>query len=303
VIRTGIVRNPNSQRNRVGGARPATQPGVLVAAPETLSDLDEALNRLAAHGLDLLVIDGGDGAVREVVSRAPERFGAMLPPIAVLPSGKTNALALDLGAPAEWTLTEAQVSLEAGRLTTRAPLEITRLGAAQPFVRGFIFGAGVYVRAIELAQRAHALGAFGSFAVGATLAVAAFRTVTGGPRSPWRRGVPIRVGPPGSGEPESLFLLLASTLERFPLRLKPFGPPSAELRALMIDAPPERLLRALPPLLKGEQPAWLEEAGYRRRQLDRLEMMLDGRFVLDGEPYPGGELRIARGAELTFVKP
>jgi hypothetical protein len=301
VTRTGVILNPKSRRNREGQADRHAAAGVYTAAPRTLPGLDKALARFAEKKLDLLVIDGGDGAVREVVTRAPAAFGGALPPIAVLPSGKTNALALDLGARPGWSLDQAIVSLEAGRVTQRAPLEITRLGAAQPFLRGFIFGAGVYVRAIELAQRAHRMGAFGSPAVGVTLGVAALRTAFGSPTSSWRRGVPMRIGT--DAEPEPIFLLLASTLKRFPLRLKPFGEPSAEMRALIVEAPPKRLLRAIAPVLKGADLPWLEVSGYHRRELDCLDLGLDSRFVLDGEPYTGGDLRIARGPELTFVKP
>jgi hypothetical protein len=302
VIRTGVITNPMSRRNRQGPSRQAA-PGVVTAAPADLPALDVALARFAAEGLDLLVIDGGDGAVREVLTRAPSRFGQALPPIAILPSGKTNALALDLGARPGWSLEQAIAGFEAGRLTRRAPLEVTRAGAAEPCLRGFIFGAGAYVQGIELAQKAHRAGAFDSIAVGVTLAVAAVRTATGGPTSSWRPGVPMRLGPPGASDRRQVFLLLAASLKRFPLRMKPFGPPSADLRTLVVDAPPRRLLRALPPLLMGAEPAWLETAGYRRRTVDSLDLSLESRFVLDGETYPGGELHVARGPELAFVKP
>src|SRR5947207_3242971 len=80
--------------------------------------------------------------------------------------------------------------------------------------------------------------------------------------------------------------LLASTLKRLPLGLKPFGPPSAQLRSLVIDAPPKRLIRALGPLLSGAQPPWLEAAGYYRRTVAAFDVELDTRFVLDGEVFP-----------------
>jgi hypothetical protein len=301
VIRTGVIHNPMSRRNRDRQAGRYEAAGVVTAAPATLAALDDELDRFARQHLELLVIDGGDGAIREVLTRAPAHFGSAMPPIAVLPSGKTNALALDLGARHGWSLEQAIAAAEAGQFTRRAPLEITRLGATHPFLRGFLFGAGIYVRVIEMAQRAHKLGAFGSPAVGVTLAVAALRTMLGGPTSSWRRGVPMRVGDAEGTRP--IFLVLASTLKRFPLHAKPFGEPSADMRALVVDAPPKRLLRALPAFLNGAEPAWLEEAGYRRLRLDGLDLALENRFVLDGEPYAGGELRLARGAELTFVKP
>jgi len=300
VTRTGVILNPWSRRNRGVEAHREALPGVLTAAPRTREGLDEALAAFAAARLDLLAIDGGDGTIRDVLTRAVEHFGDRMPPIAVLPSGKTNALALDLGARLDWTLDQALDAFHAGRITFRAPLEVTRPGAADPFVRGFILGAGVYVMATDLAQRAHHMGAFNSFAVAVTLAAAAGRTLLDGPGSTWRRGAPMRVA---DAEPRLVFLFAASSLKRLPLGIRPFGPPSAELRTLLIEAPPRRLIRALPQLLRGSEAPWLEEYGYRRRVVERFDLALDGRFVLDGEAFPGGELRVTRGPELAFVKP
>ncbi|MDB5446501.1 MAG: diacylglycerol kinase [Phenylobacterium sp.] len=304
MIRTGVIRNPRSRRNHRRGPPPPAPDGVLSAAPATRKALDEALARFAAEGLDLLVIDGGDGTVRDVLSRAPAHFRQGLPPLAVLPSGKTNALALDLGAPRGWTLEAAIEAASRGRFSRRAPLEVTRLGAADPLARGFIFGAGIYVRATELAQRTHQLGVFDSLAVALTLGVAAVETLAGGSRNRWRAGVPMRLRCENEpDEPRPVFLLLASSLERLPLDLKPVGPPSPGFKILTVEAPPRQLLRALPPLLAGGEPGWLEAAGYRRRLAGALEVQLESRFVLDGEAFTGGQLRVAEGAPLAFVTP
>src|SRR4029453_18240280 len=107
VTRTGVIYNPRSRRNRAA-AIPARAPGGLwVEAPRNREALDEALAHFAQAGVELLVVDGGDGTVREGVTRAPTHFHTSLPTLAVLPSGKTNALALDLGAPRTWTLNDA----------------------------------------------------------------------------------------------------------------------------------------------------------------------------------------------------
>jgi hypothetical protein len=304
VTRTGVILNPRSRHNLNGEPRPAAPASAtLFAAPSSPPALDETLDSFAAAGLDLLVIDGGDGTVREVLTRAPARFGARLPPIAVLPSGKTNALALDLGAPPGWSLDSAIAAWRAGRVTRRSPLEVARAGAAEPFARGFLFGAGAYVQATDLAQKAHRMGAFDGAAVAVALAAAATSTLLGGPRNPWRRGLPMRLGPPGETEARPVYLLFASCLKRLPLGVKPFGEPSAELRRLVVEAPPKRLLVALPALVTGAQPAWLEAAGYRRSTLQSFSLFLESRFILDGESFPGGELIVSRGPELEFVKP
>ena len=304
MIRAGVIHNPKSRHNR-GAEPPRASDGVLVEAPRGRKALDETLARFAAAGVDLLVVDGGDGTVREVLTRTPRHFKTAAPALAVLPSGKTNALAFDLDAPRDWTLEAVLDSARQGRFCTRRPLEVIRAGEEAPLVRGFIFGAGAFVRATDLAQRTHRMGAFEEVAVGLTLSVAVFRTLFGGPRSGWRAGEPMQLGFDGDATRDGcVFLLLASTLERLPLGVQPFGPPNAgALRSLAVEAPPKRLLSVLPQLLSGADAPWLAASGYHQREFERLEVTLDTSFVLDGETFPGGELTLRRGAPLEFVAP
>lgn len=304
MIRTGLIHNPRSRHNR-GGEPPRVPPGVIVEAPRGRQALDETLGHFAVAGLDLLVVDGGDGTVREVLTRAPGHFKNGLPMMAVLPSGKTNALAFDLGAPSGWRLEAVLESARAGRIATRRAIEVTRAGANTPLVRGFLFGAGAFVRATDLAQRTHKLGAFEGVAVGLTLAAAAVSTLFGGPRSGWRAGERMQLRfEDETAETANIFLLMASTLERLPLGVHPFGPLTADgLRSLTVKAPPKRLLSALPPLLAGGDAPWLADWGYHRRTLQRLDVTLETSFVLDGETYPGGSLSLGVGAPLTFAVP
>ncbi|WP_165842896.1 diacylglycerol/lipid kinase family protein [Phenylobacterium deserti] len=304
MIHAGVLTNPRSRRN-LAGAQPTPAPaGVQVEVSRGLETLDEELARLAAARIDLLVIDGGDGTVREVLTRAPRCFTAGMPRIAVLPSGKTNVLAHDLGAPRGWTLEQALASAERGGVASRSPLEVLRPGATSPDLRGFVFGAAAYVRASELAQTGHRLGIFNNLSVAATLAAAVLQTLTGRDDRGWRAGERLALGFDGEAPCEQqLFLLLASTLERLPMGLAPFGAGTRGLRALTVEAPPRRLAAALPPVLAGRSPAWLEAAGYRRHALEIFDLRLPSSFVLDGETYPGGELTVRRGAPLQFVTP
>jgi diacylglycerol kinase (ATP) len=307
VIRTGLILNPKSRRNQSAAHPPPRPPdGVVVESPHSHDELDATLARFAAMEIDLLVVDGGDGTVRDVLTQAPPHFANGLPVMGVLPSGKTNALALDLGAPRHWPLEAALESARKRRTRTRRPLEVFRAGASTPLARGFIFGAGAFVRATDLAQRTHTIGAFEGLAVGLTLAGATFQTLFGGRRSGWRAGEPMQLGFSGKpARPEDVFLILASTLERLPLGAQPFGRAETHglLRSLTVEAPPKQLLNALPPLLTGADAAWLEAAGYHRRDTEHFEVALDTSFVLDGEVYAGGRLDVRAGAPVEFVVP
>lgn len=308
MIRAGVILNPRSRRNQsaeLSSPRPLPE-GVVVESPHSHDELDATLSRFAGCGIDLLVVDGGDGTVRDVLTQAPAHFGNGMPTMAVLPSGKTNALALDLGAPRDWPLEAALESARKGKTRRRRPLEVIREGEETPLARGFIFGAGAFVRATDLAQGTHRMGAFEGLAVAMTFGAAAFQTFFGGKRSGWRAGEPMGLG--FAGEPtqsQDIFLILASTLERLPLDAQPFGPPRTDglMRSLTVEAPPKRLLGALPIILSGADAPWLEAAGYRRRALEHFEVSLDSSFVLDGEVYDGGRLDVRAAAPVEFVVP
>jgi predicted polyphosphate/ATP-dependent NAD kinase len=90
----GIVINARAHRSRASGQiRPPA--GLKWCSPDTLQDLSRRLAAFAREGVETLVVDGGDGTVRDVLSLAPQHFARGLPRIAIVPSGKTNALALD----------------------------------------------------------------------------------------------------------------------------------------------------------------------------------------------------------------
>jgi hypothetical protein len=101
----------------------------------------------------------------------------------------------------------------------------------------------------------------------------------------------------------NLYLLLASTLERMPLGLKPFGPERDGLKLLAVKAPPTGIARYLLPLLRGRSPRGMEEAGFIRRDAERVYLSMTGAFILDGERYPGGKLSVARGQAIDFIIP
>lgn len=301
MIRAGVIWNQRSHRNR-GGRRAPLPDDVLDIVPEEPNELFAGLRRFAAENVDMVIIDGGDGTVREVLTRLPEAYGGRVPRLAVLPNGKTNALALDIGIPLGTSLEQVLAAAEAGRPVKRRPcLEIVRPGQALPERRGFLFGTGAFVRATELAQKSHGMGIFDNAAIGMTLAGAAGRTLLGGRSDPWRRGEEAALS--FSTHQDQWFLVLASTLKRLPLGLRPFGEPREGLKVLSVEAPPRRLVRALPTILSGRDAPWLAESGYRRDDLAAFGMVFPGDFVLDGEIYEGGDLSVRQGPELEFVIP
>lgn len=302
MIRAGVIWNRRSHRNQRLGRAPLPD-DVLDIVPEEETELFAGLRRFAAEGVNLVVVDGGDGTIREVLTRLPEAYGGQTPLLAIVPNGKTNALALDLGVPLGTTIDQLLDAARAGkRPKRRACLEVHRPGLTLPERRGFLFGLGAFVRATELAQANHRRGFFDSAAIGVTLAGAAVRTLFGGPDDPWRRGETVAASY-DAGAPRPRFLILASTLKRLPLGLKPFGEPHEGLKVLTVEAPPRRLVSAAPTILAGADPPWLAQAGYRRDDLAEAALEFPGHFVLDGEVFEGGALSLRQGPELEFVIP
>lgn len=299
----GVISNPKSHRNRDRSAFPeGATPEILFATPRTQTELAETLAEFAAHAVDLIVIDGGDGTVRDVITAARHAFAGALPRLAVIPSGKTNALALDLGIPLHWTIDAMLDAVQAGRFKTRAPIEIYRSASPVPDHVGFLLGAGAFVRATALAQRTHRVGAFNGAAVGLSLAWALAQTFFGAPHNIWRVGEKMRIEGKHSVD-RNFYILFGSTLKRLPLGLKPFGHIRDGLKVLAIDAPPKRMPIAVPALLAGAEGQWLADLGYHRGDPDAFDLTLNGGFILDGERYPGGALSIRTGAPLQFATP
>lgn len=302
--RAGIIGNPRSRHNRSRHLIDEVNGDVSVRVPLTQSALLSALRDFAKDGVEILVIDGGDGTVRDVLSAAPHAFGDSVPPIAVLPSGKTNALALDLGIPPGWTIEQARAALAASRFKARAPIEIRRPGETP--LRGFILGFGNFVRATDLAQRTHAMGAFGGLAIGLSILGAFAQTLFGRAGNPWRSGERVDITSPGTQGRwvKELYLLLGSTLHRMPLGVRPFGDRPSGLNMLAIEAPPRLLTAAAPALLLGKATGWLAGAGYHRASdVPPLDLMTTGDFILDGETFAGGMLSIRAGDPVRFVVP
>jgi hypothetical protein len=277
---------------------------VLLVEPATPEALEEDLQAFAQCGVKMLVIDGGDGTIRDVLSRAATIFGEAMPLVALIPSGKTNVLAIDLGVPRDWTLAKAMAAAKSDHavIKHRSPLEV-RWDDGRPSLRGFVFGLGAFVRATSLAQTVHKTGAFHSIAVAMSVLGALIGTVMGGKRDQWRAGVPLCLAIDGEEtRTADRFLVLATTLKRLPLGVKPFGPPREGLKFLDVDAPPRRLPGAFPALLAGKESAWSPRYGYRRGDASKLRITTNQMLVVDGDVYDGsGGLTVVLAAPMRFL--
>jgi hypothetical protein len=102
-----LLSNPKSTGNRalLPGIRSycAQHPEIFHYEVEDVSEIGEALTSIARVRPKVLVLNGGDGTVQAALTEIFHggQFGRDVPPLAVLPNGKTNLIALDLGADAD----------------------------------------------------------------------------------------------------------------------------------------------------------------------------------------------------------
>ncbi|MCB2060113.1 MAG: diacylglycerol kinase family protein [Novosphingobium sp.] len=310
--RVGVVRNPRSHRNRGHEPEAVNAANVLTVAPQTRDELATALAGFAEQGIELLVIDGGDGTVRDVLTRGARVFGTQWPKLAVLPKGKTNALAADLGLPRKWPLADAIDALSSTRTEIRRPMIVERTDRDDIHAMGFILGGGVFNAAIDAGQVAHRYGAFQGFAVAVTAAFGIVQALFGLGASPWRALAPMRIATnPGDHEiPRSShggsgfrFACGMSTLGKFPLGMHPFGKAGSGIQYLVIDAPLRRVIALVPALLMGLDRPYLQRLGIHRGAASEIALQLGGNFILDGEAFPPGDYRLRQGPELQFLVP
>jgi diacylglycerol kinase (ATP) len=307
----GVIRNLRSHRQAAALPDWSGRANLLVETPEKRSELQDVLARFAERRVDYIVVVGGDGTVRDVLTCGAGHFGESWPPLIIVPSGKTNALAVDLGLPARWTLEEALEALTAGRIEQRRPLIVAQRDNADARVQGFVFGAGAYASAIQLGQRAHDKGAFNNLAVGVTAIWAFLQTLFGNARNAWRRGTAMRLYDAegrelvhsGFGRSEERHMIFASTLSRFPAGMRPFGAEGAGLQAAVIDSTHRGLLLRLPLIFRGVVSQKMRRFGYHVVAAEGLQVDIAERFILDGEAFPGGRYQLSLGPKLRFVVP
>lgn len=315
----GVIYNPRSHRNLGADFDCGLCPHVHIAQPRARAQLPVALAEFAERGIDLLVINGGDGTVRDVLTCGQAIFGDDWPAIAVLPKGKTNALSFDLGVPDDWSLQDAVDALDHGGRTWRRPMvvsaregqDLAQAGAVSR-VAGFIMGAGAFTKATQAGQSAHKLGAFDSAVVAVTGIWALLQSLFAGRSNAWRKGAKMRIGlgnadapmaHSGQGDPEMRQLLFASTLERLPAGIRPFGALKSGLKLVALDQITRRTTALVPLILMGKVRSGLRQRGIHQLAASQFSLAIDEPFILDGEAFPAGDYRIEQGPELTFVTP
>lgn len=295
-MRIAVIRNPASSLNANAGIRPT---GFPTAEPRGTAELRAALAEFRAARTVILMVDGGDGTVREVLTALVEMD--WFPRLALLPRGKINLIAGDVGVADHHPELLARLAGGGGKIERRALL---RLDHRDGTSHGLFLGAAAFTQGWELANASlHPRGLRSAGAVAAALALVLGRAArdtalrAGQPMALTTDGEPLLDGP--------CFLLLATTLERLLLGLWPFwGGGDGAMRSLAVMAPPHRLAAALPALARGRPKDWMAQH-YRSRRSARLDIAGEAPVILDGEMFhpAAGRLALSAGPVMEFLRP
>jgi len=312
----GVLTNRDSDRNRRIWPRLCRQiqrnSGVFHFELRRIADVSQALQMFADAQVCALVINGGDGTVQAVLScLINERPFASPPPLAVLPGGKTNMIAADLGLRGRPDR-QLRRLLKRFRHKRKHPKPVERrvialdLGDGGPPRVGMFFGtAGAVNGLLWCRERVHpmALPSWAAHAIALSLLVLAaiFR-----PRHSPLASHPIRLRFDGGEELNGRYtIVLATTLAHLLFRLRPFGRTGqGGLKISAVEAGAKPMVRGLLALLTGRFASG-RVAGVHTRRTDWLRIEGEDPITLDGEiyrPQPGRAVTLSSAHQLTFLK-
>lgn len=111
------------------------------------------------------------------------------------------------------------------------------------------------------------------------------------------------MGYSGKGDPSMRQLLFASTLERFPAGMRPFGALKTGLKLVIIDQISRRAAMMIPIVLMSKLKFRLRQRGIHQLLTTQFSLSIDDEVILDGEAFPSDDYRIEEGPELAFIVP
>lgn len=314
-----LLSNPLSTRNKDLLPRVrefvATHPNIFHVELGDISEIPEALKVIASVKPVVLVINGGDGTVQAALTELyhARPFGDAMPPVAVLPNGKTNLIAADLGAAGEpLKALERIVEIAAGDVSAhvveRRLIALSDGRGNRPVLGMFLGAAGLLSALLFCRNKIYPLGLSNKISH-VLAAVATFAGVLIGGRSALSpvRSEPLRVTVRGVATYEGrFFVLLVTTLEKLLLGVKASKPQAGDsLKIICLEQRRMSILRTALSMLLMRSNKMEETPGLH---LDGgAEILIEGRdpaVLLDGEIYkaaPGRPIVLTQTAPQPFL--
>jgi hypothetical protein len=316
--RIALLSNPRSTGNIAQLPRIrefcAEHPDIFHYEVEHAHQIGEAIQTIARVRPKVLAINGGDGTVQAALTEIYNggHFGEEPPPVAVLPSGKTNLIALDLGARGDPIESLKQlIELAQGDLTpnivARELIALRKDGSEQPVIGMFLGGAGLADTMLYCRNKIYPLG----LPNGISHALTAVAYMA-------RLALKLKAGflPPPAEQTELVMqaggrlsgrfaFLAVTTLDKLLLSGQVGGVGRGPLKVVAIEESASSVIRALLAGLTG---------GYKGKKLRGIhfeevdELTIEGErsdVILDGETFraeAGRPIRLKTAQPLSFVK-
>ena len=229
-----LLSNPRSTGNRALLPRVreycAAHPDIFHYEVEDVDQIGEAIRTIAMVSPRIVAINGGDGTVQAALTElySGGHFGGSPPPVAVLPNGKTNLIALDLGAEGDplKALERVIELVESGRIEDhvieRQLISLDSGGESRPVLGMFLGGAYLADVMLYCRNRIYPLGLPNGLShfLAAMLGLFAMVLGLGGGRLP-PKPEPMTVSLIRQGEFKGKFsLLIVTTLEKLLLSIR-----------------------------------------------------------------------------------
>ena len=319
--RIALLSNPKSTGNIAQLPRIReycdAHPDVFHYEVEHASQIGEAMKSIALVRPKVLAINGGDGTVQAALTELYNggHFGENPPPVAVLPSGKTNLIALDLGARGDPVETLEQL-IALARTDDLAPYTVARELIAlrrgdnddRPVIGMFLGGAGLAETMLYCREKIYPLGLPNSVAHAIT-AIAAMAKQLFRIRAsflpPDSKPLDVSLSEQGGKLSGRFSLLAITTLEKLLLSTNFGAHRQGTLKLLAIEERPRSVIHALYAKIVG-QISRSNLYGVHFKIAD--EITIEGEsseLILDGETItaePGRPIRLRTAEPLSFVK-
>jgi hypothetical protein len=319
--RIALLSNPKSTGNLAQLPRIrefcAEHPDIFHYEVEHASQIGEAMRVIARVRPCMLAINGGDGTVQATLTELYNggHFGDVPPPpVAVLPSGKTNLIAIDLGARGDPVETlEQLIALARSDL---APYTVARElialrsadGGDRPVIGMFLGGAGLADTMLYCRDKIYPLGLPNGIAhviTGFALLVKLFLKIRASFLPPDLQPLNVSVSERGEMLSGRFSLLAVTTLEKLLLANNVQAQRRGALKMLAVEERPSLVLRVVAALIAGNLGKF-RARGMHYEEADEITIEGDSSHViLDGETFRaerGRPINLRPAQPLSFVK-
>jgi diacylglycerol kinase family enzyme len=321
MARVALLSNPRSTGNRALLPRVrsfcAEHQDIFHYEVEHVDQIGTALRTIARVKPKVLVINGGDGTVQAALTEIFNggHFGSEPPPVAVLPNGKTNLIAHDLGADGD-PIAALERVLELARsdldphIVSRELIALSGATASgKPVLGMFLGGAGLADNMLYCRQKIYPLGLPNAVAHGITLVAGIFGVLTGlTARFLPPKAAMVKVTVQKHGELKGRFaILMVTTLQRllFKGHMPGAGPRAGAMQLLVIEPRSRALVGALVAAIRGRlgrsrvAGVHIERGDEIRIEGDRSTVILDGELF---QASAGGAIVLKPTAPMPFLR-